>query len=97
MSGIERRWQKLNFIKSNTPLGAPVERLLFFLPEYLIVLKWQVQTIPFSDTETLKYLHNEITETHKRLDEITQPLNQTRFNNQSGTHGSINSNIPNNK
>jgi hypothetical protein len=42
--------------------------------------KWQVQTIPFSDTET-----------RKRLDEITQPLNQ------SGTHGSINSNIPNNK
>lgn len=96
MSGIERRWQKLNFIKSNTPPGAPVERLLFFLPEYLNVLKWQVQTIPFSDTETIEYLHNEITETCKRLNEITQPLNPTRFNNQCGTYVPTNSNIPNN-
>lgn len=96
MSGIERRWQKLNFIKSNTPPGAPVDRLLFFLPEYLNVLKWQVQTIPFSDTETIEYLHNEITETRKRLDEITQPLNPTRVNNHNSIHGPTNSNISNN-
>jgi hypothetical protein len=92
MSSIELRWQKLHFIKSNTPRGAPVERLLFFLPQYLNVLKWQVETIPFNDTNTIEYLYNEITETRKRLDEITQSLNSTHFNNPSSL---INFNIPN--
>jgi hypothetical protein len=71
MDTVKSRWEFINNFQGNISHTSPKVRQVFFLTEYLNVLKKQYRLIPYNETN-LEFILCEIRKTHGRLKKLEE-------------------------